>query len=134
MNQEELFKLLNNLGTLSRFLKIEVIGGRISEEEDSVSKLILEQDSLGPEGYTKVIATKLNVCDCGHLGEVGGRCSSCYRTLCRECSRIVCSNCGKVYCWECLKESLFKKNRAYCRSCQWKVIRRKIGRKLLGFD
>ena len=133
MNQEELLRIIQSLGRLSRIIRVEGIGGTTQEEGDLV-KAVLEEDRLDLDGYRKIVITKHVAADCGHFSNIGGRCTepSCRRTLCTACCKT-CNICGRVYCGEHLSESLPQKNIHYCRACQWKAMGRLFGRKLLGF-
>jgi len=134
MTKEEILKIIENLGPISRILRMKGIGGKVSEE-GGLFISILEEESLDSDGYKKVIAEKVNVCDCGHVGEVAGRCSNpaCRKTLCKDCCKT-CELCGKVFCKECLTTLPGKTDVYMCRSCRRKALRRTIARKLLGFE
>ena len=134
MTKEELLKFIGNLGPISRIIKIKGIGGKISEE-GGIYISTFEEESLDSNGYKKVVAEKINVCDCGHVGEVAGRCSnpSCRKTLCRDCCKT-CELCGNVYCRECLTTLPGNSDIYLCTSCRKKLLMRTILRKLLGFE
>jgi len=132
VNEEEFRRLLESMGPLSRIIKVEGVGRKISEEGGMVTQSV-EQDSLSLQGFTKIIATKHNVCDCGHFGTPGSRCNSCQITMCKECS-LTCVCCGRVFCSSCLQSWVSDKTVLYCAGCRWKFIARRVGRRLLGFE
>ena len=132
MTEEDFLKFVQGLGTVSRIIKLEGIGGKISQEEGNLYKEFIEEDRLDERGYTKIIASKINVCDCGHFANPVGRCMRCGKALCKECC-TKCAECGNVFCVQCMQKSIFQKERLYCPTCSMKVLGRKAGRWLLGF-
>ena len=109
-------------GTLIRRTTEVRIGGRLVRAKT-------HEERADEEG---VIATEeqdeLFTLDCGHVGEVGGRCSACSRLICRECaSRLgTCSVCGGVMCGECAETSVLDRDKRYHRACFWEGVLRKL--------
>jgi len=133
MTPEDLIKMIQNLGLFSKILRTKGLGGRVSDEGGTIASSV-EEDSMNEDGYQKLIVEKINVCDCGHVGEIAGRCSnpSCRRALCKDCC-YTCSLCGLVYCRECLSLISSRKKEQVCRFCRPRALRNALFKKLLGF-